>query len=278
MLHSEILLPEGASDTFKDREYLWNCSEQTERRLDAQLCREILLSVPHVLFSEAPEAALRLVRGFALGLTDEGMIVDLSLHQPSGTNDARNVHVHLLTTLRRCDVTAPFGFGPKVRAWNDKAQLQKWRDDWQHRCNRALAQAGIAAQVSARSYASRGIDKIAEPKLGPWLSRKVSRAFRLIRTGAETAGQAALQQLARDYDVIANYLLAKLHNLRTDELVQLDRVIAGLQLPVSSQIVRERYSTRVHYTRGHTPLEAQRPSALDRDNTPSSDRGQGPEG
>lgn len=267
VLFSEILLSEGAPPSFKDRAQLWNGVEQVEMRVDAQLAREIQLSVPHELFVKDEVAAIRLVRGFALSLVDQGMCVDMALH--NGSNDPRNIHAHLLATLRRCDATAPHGFGPKVRAWNERAQLQLWRDDWEHRCNNALAKVGITGKVSARSYESRGIDKLAEPKLGPWLGHKVQRAVRLIRTGAEGAGQAALAQLAREYDCIADYLRVKLHNLRSDELARLDAAVNGLGLPASSLIVRDRYAGRVHYRAS----EPGPPTGREQGDVPSPDKG-----
>lgn len=267
VLFAEILLPEGAPALFKDRAHLWNAVEASENRCDSQLAREIQLSVPYELFVKDESAAIRLTRGFALSLVDQGMCVDFALH--NGSNDSRNFHVHLLATLRRCDATAPHGFGPKVRAWNDRKQLQLWRDDWERRCNSALAKAGIAGQVSARSYESRGIDKLPEPKLGPYLSRKVQRAVRLIRTGAEGAGQAALARLAREYDCIADYLRVKLHNLRSDELDQLDTVLVGLALPAGSRTVRDRYAGRLHYRAS----EAGPPAGRERGEAPAPDSG-----
>src|SRR3546814_7600800 len=41
VVHSEILLPEGAPEEFADREKLWNAVEGCEKRKDAQLSREI---------------------------------------------------------------------------------------------------------------------------------------------------------------------------------------------------------------------------------------------
>ena len=43
VLHTEILAPENAPDSMRDRAKLWNAIERAEKRKDAQLCREILL-------------------------------------------------------------------------------------------------------------------------------------------------------------------------------------------------------------------------------------------
>mgnify|MGYP006209899841 CR=1 FL=1 len=41
VVHSEVMLPEGANEAWSDREQLWNDVEATELRKDAQLAREI---------------------------------------------------------------------------------------------------------------------------------------------------------------------------------------------------------------------------------------------
>ena len=46
VVHSEILLPEGAPERFSDRATLWNEVEATERRKDAQLAREVEFALP----------------------------------------------------------------------------------------------------------------------------------------------------------------------------------------------------------------------------------------
>jgi hypothetical protein len=41
VVHSEILLPDGAPERFADRSTLWNEIEAIEKRKDAQLSREV---------------------------------------------------------------------------------------------------------------------------------------------------------------------------------------------------------------------------------------------
>ena len=59
---------------------LWNHVEKMEKRRDAQLAREINVSLPHEL---TPGERLTLIRGF---VTEEfvarGMVADLTLHDP----------------------------------------------------------------------------------------------------------------------------------------------------------------------------------------------------
>lgn len=46
VVHSEILLPEGAPEEWRDRERLWNDVEAIEARKDAQLAREVEFAIP----------------------------------------------------------------------------------------------------------------------------------------------------------------------------------------------------------------------------------------
>src|SRR3546814_1024621 len=46
VVHSEILAPEGAPERLTDRPPLWNAGEEGEKRKDAQLAREVEVSVP----------------------------------------------------------------------------------------------------------------------------------------------------------------------------------------------------------------------------------------
>lgn len=48
-VHSEILLPLGAPPAWADREVLWNAVEAREKRKDAQLAREVEVSLPREL-------------------------------------------------------------------------------------------------------------------------------------------------------------------------------------------------------------------------------------
>src|SRR3954454_16182247 len=52
VVHSEILLPEGAPERWLDRGVLWNEVEAVEKRKDAQLAREVEFALPRELSRE----------------------------------------------------------------------------------------------------------------------------------------------------------------------------------------------------------------------------------
>src|SRR3546814_20415198 len=49
VVHSEVLLPDGAPEHLADRERLWNDVEAAEVRKDAQLAREVAFAIPREL-------------------------------------------------------------------------------------------------------------------------------------------------------------------------------------------------------------------------------------
>ena len=54
VIHSEIILPEGAPQWMKDRQQLWKAVEAREQRRDAQLAREVEFALPQELSRPTP--------------------------------------------------------------------------------------------------------------------------------------------------------------------------------------------------------------------------------
>ncbi len=162
VLSAEILTPPNTPAWMEDRAQLWNAVEKAEKRKDAQLARDLLLSLPHELtLAQRRE----LVREFVTSeFVAQGMIADVAIHAPDRGADERNYHAHVLLTMREL---AGNGFGLKVREWNATAQLEAWREHWADAVNRHLGQHGHAARVDHRSLADQGIDREPEPKQGP---------------------------------------------------------------------------------------------------------------
>lgn len=200
VLYSEILTPGHAPEWMKDRAALWNAVETGERRKDAQLAREVQLSLPHEL-EEWQRAEL--VRDFVRAeFVDRGMVADVCLHRPDRDGDERNYHAHVMLTMR--EVT-PEGFGQKNRDWNAPEMLEHWRERWADFQNRSLERAGNGERVDHRSYDVRGIDKEPQPKLGPTASkmeRKGKASDRGDELRAVRARNAERERLKREAQVI----------------------------------------------------------------------------
>lgn len=145
---AEILVPDGGA---LDRAVLWNLVEHTERRTDAQVCREIEVALPREL---DPEQMRAMVRGFVHAqFVALGMVADVAFHHLTGANP----HAHILLTLREWRDGA---FGLKRREWNDRALCEHWRHAWADHANAALAGAGHAARIDARTLTEQAADAL----------------------------------------------------------------------------------------------------------------------
>ena len=156
VVHTEVLLPEGAAAWMRDRLTLWNAVERIEdghtRRETAQLAREVVLTLPR----ELPRAAnIILAQVFCSAeFVARGMVCDFAIHEQRASDGLIQPHVHGLLALR--EVT-PQGFGRKVRAWGSRELLTVWRERWASYVNVALAWSGVPERVDHRTLKARGI-------------------------------------------------------------------------------------------------------------------------
>ncbi len=189
---------------------MWNAVERAEVRVDAQLAREVELTLPRELTADQQIA---LVRAYVReNFTDQGMVADVSIHAPKAVDGKAQPHAHILLGLRRLDPTTDTGFSKlKERDWNeredvfrevaeakkrynrtkspeDKATLEAasekrnimvWRKSWADHVNHALADAGSEARVDHRTLEKQGILRPAQIVLG--IARHVEKAYDYIK-------------------------------------------------------------------------------------------------
>jgi Ti-type conjugative transfer relaxase TraA len=176
VIHSEVMLPAGAPEHLSDRERLWNDVESAEKRIDAQLAREVEFAIPREL---SPEMGIGLARDFVqrefVGL---GMIADLNVHWDIGADGEPKPHAHVMLSMREVGAD---GFGAKVRDWNRTELLQHWREAWADHVNERLASLDIDARIDHRSLEAQGIDLEPQHKLGPAASRMAASGLALER-------------------------------------------------------------------------------------------------
>ncbi len=185
VVHTEIMLPPHAPPEFSDRATLWNSVEQIEKAKDSQLARDIEAALPREL---SREQQLALIRSFVKdNFVDKGMCADFALHD-KGTG---NPHVHILLTMRPLKEYGEWGAkcrkvydlderGQRIpdgkggwknhredtTDWNDKGNVELWREAWADYVNRAQAAIGLSDRIDHRSYKRQGIDKIPSVHLG----------------------------------------------------------------------------------------------------------------
>ncbi|MDR0813464.1 MAG: MobA/MobL family protein [Oscillospiraceae bacterium] len=149
VVHSEIILPENALSEFENRAVLWNAVEKSETRKDSQTAREVEIALPVELdFTDNLDVVRQYVNE---NFVSHGMCADVAIH---GKNDGVNPHAHIMLTTR--DVTVD-GFGGKNRDWNDKALLEKWRENWASVCNEKLKSKGIDERIDHRTLLEQGV-------------------------------------------------------------------------------------------------------------------------
>jgi Ti-type conjugative transfer relaxase TraA len=257
VVHSEILLPDGAPERLLDRATLWNEVEAGEKRKDAQLAREIEISLPREL--SQPEA-IRLARDFVREeFVAHGMVADLNVHWGRTADGEAQPHAHVMLTMRE---VGPEEFGPKVRDWNRTEVLVGWRERWAEMANERLAELGHDVRVDHRSYAEQGIGLEPQNKIGPAGARREARGEDAERaaeheTLARHNGERiiddpslVLAALTRQQSTFTRHDLARVVDRHTADAEQFVQAMAKVE--ASPELVRlgedgrgqERFTTR----------------------------------
>lgn len=146
VIATEIHGPMDMPERFSDRGTLWREVEACEKRKDARLAREAIISIPRGL---THEQGIDAVRGWVSEqCVERGMIADVAWHVAKARDGGENFHAHVMTVTR--EVTAE-GFGRKPADWNRREMVQEWRSSWADHANWALEQAGREQRVDHRS-------------------------------------------------------------------------------------------------------------------------------
>ena len=233
VVHSEVMLPDGAPEQLGHREALWNAAEAAEIRKDAQLAREVEFAIPRELDQAE---AIRLSREFVQReFVDRGMIADLNVHWDIGANGEPKPHAHVMLTTRE---VGEDGFGAKVRDWNRTDLLQHWREAWAEHVNRRLAELDIDARVDHRSLEAQGIELDPQHKIGPAAARMAAQGLESERLAehaeiARANGEKVLANPALALDAITHSQatfttrdLAMFVHRHSDGKEQFDRIMA----------------------------------------------------
>jgi len=236
VVHSEVMLPEGAPERLRDRETLWNEVEATEQRKDAQLAREVEFAIPREM---TREQGIALARDFvSREFVERGMVADLNVHWDIGADGEAKPHAHVMLAMRE---VGPEGFGAKVREWNATALLQQWRERWAEQTNEHLRALGISASIDHRSHDARGIELEPQHKIGAAGARRLERGedaeraddhVRIARANGATIiahPEIGLDALTRNQATFTRQEMAMFAHRHSDGKEQFDRVVAAMR-------------------------------------------------
>ncbi|MSS78757.1 MobA/MobL protein [Anaerococcus sp. WCA-380-WT-2B] len=200
VISKEIFLPDHAPEEYKDRKTLWNSVELFEKNSNAQLARNFIISLPKELSIEENKKMIE--EYIKNNFVKEGMIVDLAIHDESRDGN-QNIHAHIMTILRPINEDGTWGQKskkeyildeqgekilnkngkPKTRkveltTWNDKGNVEKWRENFSKLCNEYLAKNKIEKRVDHRSFKRQGIKQIPTIHLGASASAMERKGIR----------------------------------------------------------------------------------------------------
>jgi Ti-type conjugative transfer relaxase TraA len=266
VVHREIMLPDGAPQRWADRGTLWNEVEAAEKRKDAQLARDIEISLPREL---GKAEAIRLAQDFVREqFVDRGMVADLNVHWTQARDGGEQPHAHVMLTMREV-VPGREGheeegvFGKKVVAWNDRALLGEWRKRWAELANARLLELGHDIRIDHRSYAEQGIDLEPQHKIGPAGVRREDREQDAERAAehreiARRNGdklseepEIALRALTHQHSTFTRQELARFVDRHTDGAEQFGIVMAKVEAAAPELVRlgqdgrgRDRFTTR----------------------------------
>lgn len=200
ILVKNIILPDHIPKEFNDRSTLWNKVEMAEKNSNAQLARQFIIGLPKELsLSENKNLVERFIKE---NLTSQGMIVDYAIHDESQDKNG-NIHCHIMTIMRPINEKGEFlakskkeyildekgekilnkNGKPKTRkveltTWNDKGNVEKWRENFSKLCNEYLAKNKIEKRVDHRSFKRQGIKQIPTIHLGASASAMERKGIR----------------------------------------------------------------------------------------------------
>jgi Ti-type conjugative transfer relaxase TraA len=240
VVHSEVMLPEHASEAWSDRERLWNDVEAFEIRKDAQLAREVEFAIPREM---TQAQGIELARNFAQSeFVDRGMIADLNVHWDMTEDGMPKPHAHLMLTMRRVNVDgAESGFGPKVRDWNRTEMVECWRERWAELANERLAELDIDARIDHRSLEAQGLTFEPQSQIGAPAQRIASEGTEADRAemhreiargnGAQIIADPSLglDAITRQQSTFTQCDLAKFAHRHSDGLEQFNAVMGAMR-------------------------------------------------
>lgn len=278
LVHSEISLPENAPKKYMDRETFWNSVELAEKGKKAQLARMLKASLPN---DWSYETAVGTVRDYVhRNFVSQGMCADWAVHDSMNSEGQRNLHIHVLLTMRpltqdgkwgakQRKVYAIYKNGNKIRNlngkgykctsefttdWNDRKKGKQWRKDLADTINAVNEREGIGGRWEYRSFKELGVDREPTIHLGTGaggLERKGMRSDRgeinreiMERNSRLEQAENEYREAVRKADALRVAIPAAVLENK-NEILELISLIAGKKGRLALPVVSGRHLRRI---------------------------------
>lgn len=267
VVHTEMILPQNAPKEYANRETLWNAVQKVEKSADARLAREFEVALPRELPTDKQR---EIVHNFAQSLADEGMCVDVGIHDKGDGNP----HAHIMTTTRaikengewapkekkvyaldengeKIPVIDPKTGEQKIGAkgrkmwqrvtvqandWNKTEKVEEWRERWADECNKYLE---AEHKIDHRSYARQGIDQ--EPTIHEgYIARQIEKNGGISEKCEHNRAVKERNVIRRFLSTQIGMVEKKLKELTTEKIEKAREII---------ERYRENYGHRLEHTR-----------------------------
>ncbi|HDR6313178.1 TPA: MobA/MobL family protein [Bacillus cereus] len=208
---SFIMLPNNAPVRFIDRKILWNEVERVETHSLAQVSREINFALPIELSHEEQK---RMVREYVQeNFVDKGMISDVAIHR----DNPANPHAHVMLTMRGVNEEGFEKTKTSTRHWNNKDNVEIWREKFADITNKYLMENGIEKKVDHRSLKEQGINRIPqihEGMVGRQMEKKGIKSDRVSQNQEIKQANEEIKLLEQQqYELERDLLIGEFHQL-----------------------------------------------------------------
>ncbi|MDY6482884.1 MobQ family relaxase [Acinetobacter faecalis] len=205
---SQVYTPPKADKNLRNREYLWNLAEHSEKRKNSTVAREFEIAFPCELNKQQRQLMLE---DLCLQIVERHKVaVDACIHAPHKDEmDERNYHAHILLTTREA---TPKGLGAKTRELDEiyGDEVRAWRKRFAEITNHHLKQAGHQVTVDHRSLREQESSRKAHYHEGP--------ATTVLRRQGRSNECIVINDLISEHNQIEQEISAKL-----DEIAELDK-------------------------------------------------------
>jgi Ti-type conjugative transfer relaxase TraA len=252
VIYSEILLPDGASACFKDRETLWNAVEAAETRKNSQIAKDIVLALPRDLDLSLQ---IDLAKNFSrTHFVQHGIVADIAIHSHSDGNP----HAHIYVSTRRLlgdrfDKVKARDLEPDV-VRGRVVDPQFWGEQWRDFQNDYFIEKGIDLVVDANCiFSQRHEGRVRSQshylKEENQLKREASIEV------AVNDPSSLLNILGTQYAVFSERDIFRLIHKNTETVEQYEAAFYGLKSHPDLILLgpgddgRDRFTTRANYQR-----------------------------